>query len=797
MNAKIFFTWRHAIGIALSCFIFSSSASAQSNLALNKIATASSAISPAGNAVDGNANSRWESAHGINNATLQVDLGATFNISHTSIDWEAANAATYEVLGSNDNTNWTLITFFSGGSFGNRTDNFSLSGSFRFLRINATSRSTGNNWGYSIWEWRIFGSALASSSSSRTISSSIASSSSPRAISSSIASSSSSRAISSSVSSISNTTNLAIGGITSASTELNPSANAIDGNVNTRWESAHGADPSWISVDLKAEKVLSSVVIRWEAANAANYEVQGSNNNLNWVTLATRTGGAFGNRTDTIAVSGNFRFVRIFGTARSAGNNWGYSIFELQVFGVNTAASSIRSSSSSSSSITIDINRSLFVHDSDTLQAADFSFRSTLQQLVNQLNALNPSNPTTVEQLFARMWDTQNPTPGKIIGGEKCNGVLNGFSIECRPIEGSQAEDPSIFVSNYLPIGLVNRLDLRDDITFNDCGEYRVIYGNQGGRRNLIIFEAQVPNPTPGVAAGCKPIAQFWQNLSAENNINARAAALQNFYFVGIPSANVRPVIDIRNYTNGSGQIRTNMFMGSDSWNLKEFKVGIDNQGLSMIQPVSVKSNPVDFLFNGNSGDTRASEFQSDFITNMDSLLGNFTTFSLTVERDAHNNGQSHASGPINENLYSSAFFETSTNAFQQAVNNKLISAGSNLTPSQVINRATAMTCGGCHQPSNFGLHFVNAIGPNQSWPETNGFTHINEFASAGIFQLSPALINVFLPARLTSFNNYLSSVNSPSIQAAALPRSNTPSVNSNSSAASSQAPRKFNKRAG
>lgn len=118
-----------------------------------------------------------------------------------------------------------------------------------------------------------------------------------------------------------------------ASSNFQPAANAVDGNGGTRWESTHGVSPSWIMVDLGSSKNLSQVIIDWEAANAANYLVQASNNGMSWTTLKTITTGAFGDRTDTHSVTGNYRYVRIYATARSAGNQWGYSIWELKVTG--------------------------------------------------------------------------------------------------------------------------------------------------------------------------------------------------------------------------------------------------------------------------------------------------------------------------------------------------------------------------------------------------------------------------------------------------------------------------------
>src|SRR5690606_10537932 len=74
-----------------------------------------------------------------------------------------------------------------------------------------------------------------------------------------------------------------------------------------------------------------------------NYEVQGSANGTSWTTLATRTGGTFGTRTDTVAVTGLYRYVRVYATQRSTGNNWGYSIWELKVYGAVPASSSAAS----------------------------------------------------------------------------------------------------------------------------------------------------------------------------------------------------------------------------------------------------------------------------------------------------------------------------------------------------------------------------------------------------------------------------------------------------------------------
>lgn len=152
--------------------VLSSGLYAQTNLATNKTITASSAIAPASAAIDGNSSTRWESAHGVENVWIQIDLGVDTNLTSTVIDWEAANPANYQVLGSSDAIQWASLSTQTNGQFGNRTDTIPLQGQYRYLRINTTQRSAGNAWGYSIWEWRIYGANTSSSASSSSSTSS-------------------------------------------------------------------------------------------------------------------------------------------------------------------------------------------------------------------------------------------------------------------------------------------------------------------------------------------------------------------------------------------------------------------------------------------------------------------------------------------------------------------------------------------------------------------------------------------------------------------------------------------------
>ncbi|MET9095960.1 discoidin domain-containing protein [Streptomyces cyaneofuscatus] len=116
-----------------------------------------------------------------------------------------------------------------------------------------------------------------------------------------------------------------------ASSEENygtPATAAVDGNANTRWSSA-ASDPQWIRVDLGATTRLSQVVLDWETAYGKGYRIELSTNGSTWSTAYQTTTGDGG--TDTLDISGEARYVRVYGTARGTG--YGFSLWEFKVYG--------------------------------------------------------------------------------------------------------------------------------------------------------------------------------------------------------------------------------------------------------------------------------------------------------------------------------------------------------------------------------------------------------------------------------------------------------------------------------
>jgi hypothetical protein len=130
------------------------------------------------------------------------------------------------------------------------------------------------------------------------------------------------------------TANIAQGKTATASSTENagfPAANAVDGNTGTRWSSAF-SDPQWLEVDLGSSQAICQVTLNWEAAYGKAFQIQTSTDNSTWTTLYATTTGTGG--TQNLTVTGTGRYIRMYGTAR--GTQYGYSLWEFQVFGPTT-----------------------------------------------------------------------------------------------------------------------------------------------------------------------------------------------------------------------------------------------------------------------------------------------------------------------------------------------------------------------------------------------------------------------------------------------------------------------------
>jgi hypothetical protein len=255
------------------------------DLALNRPVVSSSDYSSqyaAAFAVDGNSSTRWSSQFS-DPQWIYVDLGQTFEVTRVKLVWETAYAADFKIQLSFDAKHWTDWSTAQGNTM--LTNDMTGAGMGRYVRMYGTRRAT--QWGYSLWSFEVYGDPV-------------------------------------------NLPDVALHKDVAESSEFSPAytgAFAVDGDSSTRWSSEF-SDPQWITVDLGSLFIVHEVRLTWETAYGAEYQIQFSNDGVNWWTAATVTDGTGG--VDDLEAGGTTRFVRMSGTKR--GTPWGYSLWSFEVF---------------------------------------------------------------------------------------------------------------------------------------------------------------------------------------------------------------------------------------------------------------------------------------------------------------------------------------------------------------------------------------------------------------------------------------------------------------------------------
>lgn len=313
------------------------------------------------------------------------------------------------------------------------------------------------------------------------------------------------------------------------------------------------------------------------------------------------------------------------------------------------------------------------------------------------------------------------------------------------------------------PIGLFNRLDLAP-ADWSDCGEHRIVYG-AGARLIFLIFEAKLPNPNPAAGKqGCRAVAQRWVDVS-NAPVNQRNQLLDEFYYTGLPG--FRRVVDFLNYGSFLGQVRTNI-LGQGPWQLREFRVLPVTTGQIAFSPGPVASNPFSALYKDNptgiplEQSERAAfhaQFQAAYQNNLRKV--DETAAAATSAADFQrrlmnelgagfefrfNEFQSNAQGGGETPA------ATAGTAIKTAIPDTWTSPIGNRTiaEAELLNRAGAITCGGCHGLSA-GQPIGSFNGAPVTWPNVapSGFVHISvQKDGAGNHVISQALTNFFIPFR-------------------------------------------------
>lgn len=272
------------------------------NLAAGRPATASGSAGGAtapGKAVDWDPSTYWSSGPVPSNlpmAWLRVDLGGLQRIDGVRLHWGDAHAASYEIQTSIDGVKWTTLRTAGGGGIASFSG---LEGVGRYIRIYCAQTAPGFS-GYEIRDLNVQGAPLA---------------------------------------------NLAAGRPASSSSIEGPGyepGKAVDGDLNSRWSSGQwmqNSQTGWFAVDLGARFDLHEVQLNWETAYAVDFQIQASDDGLDWKTIASVSDNQFKGLQAISGLTGSGRFVRILATKTSDGSN-NYSLYDLKVFGSPSSSTS-------------------------------------------------------------------------------------------------------------------------------------------------------------------------------------------------------------------------------------------------------------------------------------------------------------------------------------------------------------------------------------------------------------------------------------------------------------------------
>ncbi len=306
------------------------------NVALGKQVTVENATDTltVGNVVDGSKSTTWSTTSGIsaNYPKITIDLGEVKALENMDVFWPTstrfATRRTVEV--SVDGASWTTVETVNYSPSASSMTATALNTNARYVRLSILS--TGSNYVISpeISEIEIYGSDISGEETTTEETTTEATTAAPTTT---VAPTTTSVQTTEQQTSMSGVMNLAIGATATASSVENDNyaaANAIDGNMNTRWSSAFN-DGESITIDLGTICNVGSISIFWEAAYASRYAISWSQDGTTWVQAVEREVDYYTDNTSDMFFNRPVRYIRV--TSLHRATPYGTSMYEIEVYG--------------------------------------------------------------------------------------------------------------------------------------------------------------------------------------------------------------------------------------------------------------------------------------------------------------------------------------------------------------------------------------------------------------------------------------------------------------------------------
>ena len=409
----------------------------------------------------------------------------------------------------------------------------------------------------------------------------------------------------------------------------------------------------------------------------------------------------------------------------------------------------------------LDPRRSLVVTDVAILDGFPF------ERVMNAIVARSGTRTSAI-RLYQQLFDTQNAKPGLVAANVphcddfKVDGkpAFNGLPRRCPTDEGAFAKLDPFIGNDHIPLAIVNRFDLAPSDGSN-CGEYRIVFARKTSSlvdRLHFIFEAVLPNPDPSKGlAGCRPVAQFWADLSAVSSISERRARLDRFFFTGLDG--FRPVFDPDHYSAASGGGIRTMHNSKRVLGNRFYQFRLAKRGDQLIAEPDVLPNmPLGRFFDATDESPLAQRFRDAFVANVKNLaIPDENRFFMNLPREflvAESNPGESELDVVFEIPFLTSLLTPEGFKFSARISAELRKVGSDLSPADIVTRANQVSCTGCHffrgnvqgDGSNRGIEFYQHI--------SESFTEPGEAGPR--FAISRTMRDTFIPHRMEVLRQFL-----------------------------------------
>ena len=414
--------------------------------------------------------------------------------------------------------------------------------------------------------------------------------------------------------------------------------------------------------------------------------------------------------------------------------------------------------------LSLDARRSFAITDHAVLDG--FTFERVMLTLAERSGVPG----LTGKKLFQQWLDTQNPKPGLVVpDAPHCDdftvegkAAFNGCPRRCPTPEGKFATIDPFGPRQFIPLAIINRFAMAASDA-SHCGQYRLIFARDTGRPAPqadvlhIIFEGVLPNPQPQMGlAACRPVAEFWANLSANGSIADRRAKLEEFFFNGLPG--FAPVVHPDSYGSVSGGgVRTFHYTPSANGRPQFYQFRLEK---GVMQPDVLQNMPMARFFDARNDSAIARRFRESFVNQIQTLaIADRNRYFMDVPHEFLIAESDPTDGEPQFLFVPSFLSGLATREgleFNSKIEAELKRIGSPLKPLEMIYRAQSLNCFGCHSTGVVNIQ----LGPP---PAFAFLQHVNEhFQEPGEagrrYAISQTMREVFIPHRMEILRNFLAS---------------------------------------